>query len=224
MKTNLLILGIAFGSLLYPLDCLAQSTAFTYQGRLNAGGVPVTGIYDLRFMIFAVPSGGGGGAVAAGPITNLTSINEGLFSVALDFGSNAFNGEGRWLEIAVRIHGNPGGFTTLRPRQPITATPYALRAATYSGEVSASQVTGALPASQLSGALADACLSSNVALLNGNQSFNGANRFNNQANTFSGNGTALTDLSADHLTSGTIADERLSPNVAMLNRNQTFVG
>jgi len=82
-------------------------------------------------------------------------------------------------------------------------------------------VTGSLSASQLIGALPDVCLSSNVALLKGNQSFNGANRFDNQANTFSGNGTALTDLSADHLTSGTIADERLSPNVARLNRSQT---
>ena len=29
----------------------AQGTAFTYQGRLNDGGNPANGIYDLRFTV-----------------------------------------------------------------------------------------------------------------------------------------------------------------------------
>ena len=30
----------------------AQGTAFTYQGRLIDNGVPATGSYDLRFVLF----------------------------------------------------------------------------------------------------------------------------------------------------------------------------
>ena len=31
---------------------LAQGTAFTYQGRLNDGGNPANGSYDLRFALY----------------------------------------------------------------------------------------------------------------------------------------------------------------------------
>src|SRR5205085_3757006 len=52
------------------------------------------------------------------------TVSNGLFTAALDFGSTAFWGAGRWLEIAVRPAGN-GSYTTLAPRQALTATPYA---------------------------------------------------------------------------------------------------
>ncbi len=98
-----------------------------------------------------------------------------------------------------------------------------------------------LNASKLaSGTVADARLSANVALLNGNQTFSGANTFSNPANSFAGNGNALTSLNATNLTgsvpvaalvsvpasslTGTLADARLSANVALLNSNQTFTG
>src|SRR5215471_1991661 len=203
----------------------AQNSAFTYQGRLSANGVPATGLYDLRFMIFALPSGGGGGSVVAGPLTNsATLVRAGLFSVILDFGNDVFDGQERWIEIAVRTNGSVGPFTTLRPRQPVTPTPYALRAANYSGPVEVSQVTGALPASQLSGTVPDSQLSANVALLKGNQTFAGTNSFSSPGNTFAGDGSGLTGLSADNITTGKIADDRLSPNVALLNQGQKFLG
>ena len=31
---------------------LAQTSTFTYQGRLTDGGTPATGIYDLQFLLF----------------------------------------------------------------------------------------------------------------------------------------------------------------------------
>src|SRR5205823_1688788 len=43
----------------------------------------------------------------------------------LDFGTGAFQGSARWLELAVRPTGG-GTFTTLSPRQALTAAPYAL--------------------------------------------------------------------------------------------------
>ena len=36
-----------------------QGTAFTYQGRLNDGGNPATGLYDLRFGLYDAASAGG---------------------------------------------------------------------------------------------------------------------------------------------------------------------
>jgi uncharacterized coiled-coil protein SlyX len=88
-----------------------------------------------------------------------------------------------------------------------------------------------LDATDLTGTLADARLSANVALLNTNQAFTGSNRFagvvtaTNVANTFAGaftgNAAGLTNLDATDLT-GTLADARLSANVALLNTNQAF--
>jgi len=90
-----------------------------------------------------------------------------------------------------------------------------------------------LGAAALTGTLADARLSPNVALLNAHQVFTGSNRFagatalTNAANTlagaFTGNGAGLTNLGAAALT-GTLADARLSPNVALLNAHQVFTG
>jgi hypothetical protein len=56
-----------------------------------------------------------------------------VFTVALDFGPAAFNGDTRWLEIAVRTNGLAGAFTALTPRQPLSSTPYAITARNLSG-------------------------------------------------------------------------------------------
>ncbi|HTK59884.1 MAG TPA: tail fiber domain-containing protein [Candidatus Baltobacteraceae bacterium] len=75
-----------------------------------------------------------------------------------------------------------------------------------------------------SGTLADARLSTNVPLLNGTQTFTGANTFSNASNSFTGSGAGLTSLNATNITSGTLADARLSSNVALYNANGTFTG
>ncbi len=38
--------------------CLAQTSAFTYQGKLADAGAPATGPYDLTFKLFPIVSGG----------------------------------------------------------------------------------------------------------------------------------------------------------------------
>ena len=84
-----------------------QGTAFSYQGRLNDGGSPATGIYDLRFTVCDALASGN---VVAGPLTNsATGVTNGLFMVMLDFGG-VFNGSNYWLEIAARTNGG-GAFT-----------------------------------------------------------------------------------------------------------------
>src|SRR5437867_130352 len=119
----------------------AQGTAFTYQGRLNDGANPANGIYDLRFAIYDLPTAG---TLLGGPVTNSpTAVSNGLFTVTLDFGSGIFTGAARWVEIGVSANGG-GAFTTLQPRQPITPTPYAIRAANFSGTIQASQLSGTI--------------------------------------------------------------------------------
>lgn len=105
-----------------PLD-----TAFTYQGRLDKGGTPVDGTCDLQFGLWDAASGGN----QVGPLLTRTNvpIRAGLFTVAdLGFGGGAFSGEARWLQVAVQCSGETS-FTTLSPRQALTATPYASYAA-----------------------------------------------------------------------------------------------
>src|SRR5688572_31731516 len=104
----------------------AQSTSFTYQGRLADGGSPASGLYDVRFTLFDAPTNG---LSLDGPLANLeVPVTNGLFTVLLDFGLPLFNGGDRWLEISVRTNGSVGPYTALSPRQPITPTPYALHA------------------------------------------------------------------------------------------------
>lgn len=128
MKTKLkFIFGFFLGfltSVLCP-PALAQGTAFTYQGRLDSGGTAANGIYDLRFTIYDL---GSGGAQQGSAVTNAaTAVSNGLFTVTLDFG-NQFPGAGRWLEIGVRTN-DVGGFVPLSPRQALLPTPYAIHAA-----------------------------------------------------------------------------------------------
>lgn len=103
-------------------------TSFTYQGQLQDGGSPATGVYDFQFQLYDAVSGG---ASAGGPLAvDDVTVSDGIFTVELDFGSSAFNGDARWLEIGVRPGSSTGSYTTLTPRQPLTAVPYALNAAT----------------------------------------------------------------------------------------------
>src|SRR5438445_11452168 len=160
----------------------AQGTAFTYQGRLNDGGAPANGSYDLTFTLLNVSSGAG---TMAGPVTNsAVGASNGLFTVTLDFGSGAFPGADRFLEIGVRTNGS-GAFTALSPRQKITSAPHA---------ITAGNVTGAVAASQLSGAVALANLPTTVLVTNGQTGVN-------LTGTFSGNGAGVTNVALTTLNS-----------------------
>jgi len=94
-------------------------TAIVYQGQLKQGGMPVNGTEPMVFSLWDAAVNGIqiGGNVT---ITSIPIVN-GLFTVTLDFGSAAFTGNARWLQVVVNGQ-------TLAPRQPITAAPYAVRA------------------------------------------------------------------------------------------------
>ncbi len=107
---------------------LAQSTAFTYQGRLKEADAPANGLHDLRFRLFDAAIGGA--QVGATLCLNNVNVADGLFTVQLDFGQQFATVAERHLEIEVRRDtglacSNASGFTPLIPRQLLTATPLA---------------------------------------------------------------------------------------------------
>ena len=103
----------------------AQTTAFTYQGKLSDGAVAASGTYDLGFALYDAETGGTqiGTALTRSNVT----VSGGIFTVSLDFGANPFtSGANRFLEIAVKKT-TETSFTTLTPRQPLTSSPYSIR-------------------------------------------------------------------------------------------------
>jgi hypothetical protein len=119
------LLAVSFA--MFQLAAAPLGTGFTYQGRLTDGGLPANGSYDLRVLLFDAESGG---AQVGTTVTQASvAVAAGVFSTVLDFGAGVFDGSARWLEIGVRPAGG-GAYTTLTPRQPLTAAPYALFAAT----------------------------------------------------------------------------------------------
>ena len=99
-------------------------TSFTYQGRLELDGSAVNDTCDFQVSLWdAVNAGTHIGSIQAK--TNV-AVSDGYFTVQLDFGGGAFNGEARWLAIAVRCPADSGSYTDLTPRQALTAAPYAL--------------------------------------------------------------------------------------------------
>ncbi len=106
-----------------PSITAALGTAITYQGRLLEGGSPADGLYDFEFRLFDAATGGS--QIGSTDTLEDVTVDNGLFTVKLDFGSDVFTGESRWLEIAVRPDG-PDPFTPLSPRQELTPAPAAL--------------------------------------------------------------------------------------------------
>jgi hypothetical protein len=96
------------------------TTAFTYQGQLEKDGSPANDACDMDFRLYDEAMAGaqvGSAIIATVPIT------EGLFTVSLDFGAGAFDGDRRWLGIAVDCE-EDGSYADLG-RQELTAAPYA---------------------------------------------------------------------------------------------------
>jgi len=144
MKVKIPLLVLISFLILNHQTISAQTTEFTYQGRLLFGGVPASGSFDFEFRLFDDVSAG----AQQGPTQSLTAVNvvNGVFSVRLDFG-NQFPGAARFLDINVRQSGDPS-FTPLSPRQSITSAPYAIKSLTADN---ATNATAATNASQLNG-------------------------------------------------------------------------
>lgn len=159
MKNLILIYALI---LLIPVAALAQSTAFTFQGRLNDGSAAASGNVQLEVRLYDALTGG----TQIGSTVNIANVPliNGVFSTELDFGAPAFDGSPRFLEIGVRPAGSSNPYTVLGPRHHLSSVPYSIKSGTSvsadslsavcSGciqdanisNVSGSKVTGEIPA------------------------------------------------------------------------------
>jgi hypothetical protein len=227
-------------------------TGFTYQGRLVDGGSPAEGSYDLRFIVYDASVGGA--QVGAALTNSAVHIADGLFTAPLDFGSNVFAGDPRWLEISVRTNGG-GLFFTLSPRQLLAPAPYALFAPRAGAAVSAGSAESAGSAGIFTAPLAGDVTGPQAATVvaavggqpandvaNAAATVNAATSANSpgtivkrdgtggfsagsiNAASYSGNGAALTGLNAANLASGIVPDARLGANLARLDSSPKFTG
>src|SRR5262245_44428333 len=115
---SLAVLAVAAMFAVWPPVASATplGAAITYQGQLKNAGSPANGVVNMAFRLWDDPAAGN----QVGPTLTLNgvSVANGLFTVPLDFGAAAYNGDRRWL--AINVNGTP-----LSPRQELTSAPYA---------------------------------------------------------------------------------------------------
>jgi hypothetical protein len=112
-------------------------TAFTYQGQLKLNGMLVSNS-QCYFTFRLYDALANGTLIGQVPLSGIgqqgtpVAVSNGLFTADIDFGDGAFNGSARWMETSVCCLAFPFPVgttctqTTLSPRQPVNAVPYAL--------------------------------------------------------------------------------------------------
>ncbi len=219
--------GLALLLLIGASPAVAQTSAFTYQGKIDVSGTPANGAFDLQFKLFDALAGGNqqGSTLALDEVT----VTGGLFTVSLNFGASVFSGANRYLEIGIRPGSDSGPYTVLAPRQAVTATPYAIKslnAATADGlsvacvgcvtsnqigSVSGGTVNGAIPVASVPAGSANYI--QNGALQQAGASFN-----------ISGNGTAGGTLAANIVNATTQYNMGVNRMLSNAGSNNLFVG
>lgn len=191
---------------------IAQTTEFTYQGKLTDTGTAANGQYDFTFRLF--DSASGGAQISTDIFIDNVSVSSGIFTVNLDFGTTAFsNGAARFLEISVRTGASTGAFTLLTPRQQIKSAPFAIKSL---DSVTATNVSGIVQIEN--GGTGSATknfidLTTNQTAIGGDKTFTGI---------LAGNGSGLTNLNGFNIATGTVNTDQLtnlSVTEAKLNSN-----
>jgi hypothetical protein len=186
---------------------------FTYQGRLNDGGAPANGNYDMIFNLYDAPTNGN--VLGSFSIFGAVPVTNGLFTLELnsygEFGPNAFNGQARWLQIGVRTNNNNAGnpWVYLSPRQALDPAPHAMFALNAGNSLNASYATNASFASNASNAnsvawanitgipagFADGVDNDTTYSAGAGLNLNGANQF---SVNFAGSGVTTSAAHSDH--------------------------
>ncbi|HLM60669.1 MAG TPA: hypothetical protein VK308_07695, partial [Pyrinomonadaceae bacterium] len=123
----------------------SQTDAFTYQGRLTDSMSSGSGSYLMKFELFSDAAGNN----LVDVLTDVpVSVSNNIFTVNLNFtAANAFDGGNRFLKISVKRNANET-YTPLNPLQPITSTPYSIKAKNATTATNALNV-GGTPAAQI---------------------------------------------------------------------------
>lgn len=133
------------------------------------------GNYDMEFRLFDTPTVGSGTQIGVTQTRSSVPVASGIFTVQLGFGdADIYDTTRLYLEVSVKPAGSGAGLTTLAPRQLVTSAPTAIQAR------NAKTADNAANSNSLGGVAASSYLQTN------------------------GNGSGLTNLNADSITSGVL--------------------
>lgn len=177
-------------------SAIAQTSVFTYQGKLTDVNSPPTGTYQMQFSLYDASEGGT--QVGTTITNNSVNVSSGVFTVNLDFNSptacpTCFDGSARWIQIAVKKPADPT-FTSLTPRQPLTSAPYSSRSSnsTSAGSVSCSLCItdshiSSLSGSKITGQVPSGAIPANLANYIWNSATQQSGSFNIAGSGYMGN-------------------------------------
>src|SRR3989475_9178593 len=97
-KNSLAVAATALAFLLAATNAFAQTSGFSYQGKLTDGGTAANGNYDLQFALWDSLSGGTQ-IGSTQTLSNVTGSN-GVFTLTLDLGATSFPGADRYPEVS----------------------------------------------------------------------------------------------------------------------------
>jgi outer membrane lipoprotein-sorting protein len=167
----------------------AQTTVFTYQGKLTDMSAAANGPYDFTFRLFDSVSGGS--QIGLDVIVDDVPVSNGIFTVNLDFGAASFtNGAPRFLEISVRAGASTGAYTVLAPRQPVSSAPFAIKS------------LNSTAADGLSAACNLCVTDSHILSLSGNK----------LTGVISGDGSGITNINGGNIASQSVTSVQISPD------------
>jgi hypothetical protein len=112
MNPQRLVIALLFAMPLVAEPARAAATGFVYEGRLDDGGTPANGHYDLRLSPFVDAKSGA--ALSAPLVFEDVPVVDGRFRI--DFDLPLATASSTWIEVGVRDGNAVGGFSAIPGR------------------------------------------------------------------------------------------------------------